>query len=168
MSIMKHAVIFWLTLLLRRLSCSAAEEEKARTRERWDTYIDTYADFHGNSPSQKYGAPFPSYSSPGPHIHPFYGPPSGPSAPTGPSGLLPYGHPLPHTYGAPYAAPDNSFRGLDFAILCKIILKVLIFKMIVKFIAVICVLLFLPKLDSGGSTGGDSKVLLSKEGERST
>jgi hypothetical protein len=70
-------------------------------------------------------------------------------------------------YGAPYAAPDNGFKGLSaglgFATLFKIILKVLIFKMIVKFIAVICVLLFLPKLDSGGSSSGDRK-LLSKGG----
>jgi hypothetical protein len=70
-------------------------------------------------------------------------------------------------YGAPYAVPDNSFKGLpaglDFATLGKIILKVLIFKMIVKFIAVICVLLFLPKLDSGSSSTGERK-LPSKDG----
>lgn len=160
----KREVIFWIALLLRHLSCSATEE-KEMLRERWDTYMDAYADFHSKFPGQKYGTPFPSYGSPGPHIHPFYDAPSGPSASNGPSGLLPYGAPLPPIYGAPYAAPDHSFRGLDFAILCKIILKVLIFKMIVKFIAVICVLLFLPKLDSGGSSGGERKVLLFKEGE---
>jgi hypothetical protein len=161
----KGAVVLWIALLLKSLSCSAAEE-KDRLRDRWDTYPDVYAGFHSHSLGQKHDTPFPSYSSPGPHIHHFYDDPSGPLAPTGPSGLLPYGAPLPPIYGAPYSAPDHSFRGLDFAILCKIVLKVLIFKMIVKFIAVICVLLFLPKLDSGGSSGGDRKVL-PKEGELS-
>jgi hypothetical protein len=76
---------------------------------------------------------------------------------------------LSPAYGAPYAAPGYGFKGLplgiDFATLCKILLKVLIFKMIVKFIAVICVLLFLPKLDSGGSSAGDRKLSFSNEGE---
>jgi hypothetical protein len=163
MSIKKRAVIFCITLLFSHLSCSAIEE-KERIRKKWDTHLDTNGDFHSSSAGQKYGVPFPSYSSYGPHIHHFYESPSGPSAPAGPSGLLPYGAPVPPIYGAPYAAPEHSFRGLDFAILCKIFLKVLIFKMIVKFIAVICVLLFLPKLEAGGSSAEERKDLLSKEG----
>lgn len=64
-------------------------------------------------------------------------------------------------YGAPYALPDvahisllpNIDLGLPLALklnaftIAKIILKLVIFKMIVKFIAVICLLLFIPKLE---------------------
>jgi len=64
-------------------------------------------------------------------------------------------------YGAPYALSDvshisilpNIDLGLPFALklnaftIAKIILKLVIFKMIVKFIAVICLLLFIPKLE---------------------
>jgi len=64
-------------------------------------------------------------------------------------------------YGAPYAFSDMSHisilpsidLGLPFALklnaftIAKIILKLVIFKMIVKFIAVICLLLFIPKLE---------------------
>lgn len=69
---------------------------------------------------------------------------------------------IPHpAYGAPYALSDVSHisilpsfdLGLPFALklnaftIAKIILKLVIFKMIVKFIAVICLLLFIPKLE---------------------
>ncbi|XP_018395613.1 PREDICTED: uncharacterized protein LOC108774098 [Cyphomyrmex costatus] len=64
-------------------------------------------------------------------------------------------------YGAPYALSDVAHisllpsidLGLPFALklnaftVAKIILKLVIFKMIVKFIAVICLLLFIPKLE---------------------
>jgi len=64
-------------------------------------------------------------------------------------------------YGAPYALPDVAHislspsidLGLPFALklnaftIAKILLKLVIFKMIVKFIAVICLLLFIPKLE---------------------
>lgn len=170
--------ILWTALLLGHLSYSTGEKKDV-PREGRDTYLDAYSDthvspdFHGSSPSvvfpgQTYGVTFPSYNTHGPNIHPFYDPPSGLSGPSGASGLSEYGAPLSPVYGAPYAAPDHGFKGLpvglDFATVCKIILKVLIFKMIVKFIAVICVLLFLPKLDSGGSSAGDRKLLLSNEG----
>jgi hypothetical protein len=178
MSVKKHTVIFWIALVLGHLSCSMSEEKEG-LREGWDTYLSAYSDlhvspdFHSKSPKvvfpgHTYGVPFPSYNSPGPNIHPFYDSPSGLSGPTGPSGLSAYGVPLSPVYEAPYAAPDHGFKGLpvglDFATVCKIILKVLIFKMIVKFIAVICVLLFLPKLDSGGSSAGDRKLPFSNEG----
>jgi len=109
-------------------------------------------------PFQMYGIHFSLYSSPGPNLHHYYSP-SVPTGPTAPSGRSHDDVPLSPMYGAPYAAHDNGFKGLsaglDFATLCKIILKVLIFKMIVKFIAVICMLLFLPKLDSGCSSTED-------------
>jgi len=64
-------------------------------------------------------------------------------------------------YGAPYALPDVAHisllpsidLGLPLALklnaftIAKILLKLVIFKMIVKFIAVICLLLFIPKLE---------------------
>jgi len=43
--------------------------------------------------------------------------------------------------GLPFALKLNAFT------IAKIILKLVIFKMIVKFIAVICLLLFIPKLE---------------------
>jgi hypothetical protein len=178
MSVKKHMAIFWTALVLGHLSYSTGEK-KDGLREGRDTYLDAYSDthvspdFHSNSPTivfpdQTYGVPVPSFNTPGPTIHPFYDSPSGLSGLTGPSGLSEYGVPLSPVYGAPIAASDHGFKGLsvglDFATVCKIILKVLIFKMIVKFIAVICVLLFLPKLDSGGSSAGDRKLLFSNEG----
>ncbi|XP_012063223.1 PREDICTED: uncharacterized protein LOC105626532 [Atta cephalotes] len=67
----------------------------------------------------------------------------------------------PPVYSAPYALSDvaqisllpSIDLGLPFALklnaftIAKIILKLVIFKMIVKFIAVICLLLFIPKLE---------------------
>ncbi|EFN89910.1 hypothetical protein EAI_00963 [Harpegnathos saltator] len=64
-------------------------------------------------------------------------------------------------YGAPYALPDVSHISilptfdlgwpialkLNAFTIAKIILKLVIFKMIVKFIAAICLLLFIPKLE---------------------
>jgi hypothetical protein len=178
MSVTTEVAIFWTTLLWGLLSCCAGGEE-AGTRWGHDTYLDAYSDsrispdFHGSSPgvvfpSQTYGVTFPSYNTPGPNIHPFYDTPSVLPGPTAPSGLSTYGVPLSPVYGAPYAAPEHGFKGLpvglDFATVCKIILKVLIFKMIVKFIAVICVLLFLPKLDSGSSPAGDRRLPVSSKG----
>ncbi|XP_014598852.1 PREDICTED: uncharacterized protein LOC106784148 isoform X1 [Polistes canadensis] len=63
-------------------------------------------------------------------------------------------------YGTPYGYPSSSiieFPKIDFSwpfalklnafTLAKILLKLVLFKMIVKFIAVICLLLFIPKLE---------------------
>ncbi|KAG7200796.1 hypothetical protein KM043_003169 [Ampulex compressa] len=71
-----------------------------------------------------------------------------------------YGPPS-YSYGAPHALPETPqisiFPSFDFSwpfalklnafTLAKILLKLVIFKMIVKFIAVICLLLFIPKLE---------------------
>jgi hypothetical protein len=167
MSVKRYVIVFWTALLLEHFSCTT-EEQEGMWAER-DTYLEAYTnshvspDFQTSSlfPLQIYGMHFPPYSSPGPNLHHYYSP-SGPTGPTAPSGPSPDDVPFSPMYGAPYAAPDNGFKGLsaglDFATLCKIILKVLIFKMIVKFIAVICVLLFLPKLDPGSSSTGDRKL----------
>ncbi|KAL6262926.1 hypothetical protein P5V15_005714 [Pogonomyrmex californicus] len=110
-------------------------------------------------PSQNYGPPnnspsfYPQISSHGPPGN--YLPPQqgyGPSIHTSASTPV---------YGAPYALPDVAHfsllpsidLGLPLALklnaftIAKIILKLVIFKMIVKFIAVICLLLFIPKLE---------------------
>lgn len=77
-------------------------------------------------------------------------------------------------YGAPYALPDVSHISilptfdlgwplalkLNAFTIAKIILKLVIFKMIVKFIAVICLLLFIPKLEiikKKGNKGEDDE-----------
>jgi hypothetical protein len=173
MSVKIHVIAFWTALILQHFSCTT-EEQESTWAER-DTYLDAYTnsqvspDFQTSSlfPFQTYRIHFPPYSSPGPNLHHYYLP-SGPTGPTAPSGPSTDGVPFSPMQAAPYASPDNGFKGLpvglDFATLCKIILKVLIFKMIVKFIAVICVLLFLPKLDSGGSSTGE-RQLTSKDGE---
>ncbi|XP_076651500.1 uncharacterized protein LOC143358326 isoform X2 [Halictus rubicundus] len=90
-----------------------------------------------------------------------YGPPSH-SYPTATYNYPPqqaYGPPAP-VYGAPHGiseSPSFVLPTIDFSwpfalklnafTLAKILLKLVIFKMIVKFIAVICLLLFIPKLE---------------------
>lgn len=172
MSVKRYISVFWTALLLEHFSC-ATEEQEGILAER-DTYLEAYTDSHESPdfktnslfPLPMYGIHFPPYSSPGPNLHHYYSP-SGPTGPTAPSGPSPDDMPSSLMYGAPYPAPDNGFKGLsaglDFATLWKIILKVLIFKMTVKFMAVLCVLLFLPKLDSDSSSTGDRK-LPSKDG----
>ncbi|GAB1859980.1 Kazal-like domain-containing protein [Camponotus japonicus] len=125
-----------------------------------------YSD-HYNVPQNSYGPPQNSYGPPqdGPSFYPqtpSYGPPAN-SYPSPQQGYGPSVHtsiPTP-IYGAPYALPDVSHisllpsfdLGLPFALklnaftIAKIILKLVIFKMIVKFIAIICLLLFIPKLE---------------------
>ncbi|KAJ9596305.1 hypothetical protein L9F63_012672 [Diploptera punctata] len=179
---------------------------QSSSREKRDTYLDAYAEMHGDSlppimeyidPSdvtypnavythdadfkpysqqhdleyehhtlQYYSKPHVYSSSTGPAT--VYGPPSGPATvygpPSGPNSV--YGPPSgpPAVYGPPHPptnGPQNLLSkglefGFSFATLCKILLKVLIFKMIVKFIAVICLLLFFPKFDSGSSSSNSS------------
>ncbi|XP_072759360.1 uncharacterized protein [Anoplolepis gracilipes] len=119
-----------------------------------------------NGPQNSYGPPQTPYGpSQDPSLYPqtsSYGPP-GNSYPPPQQGYGPSIHtsvPTP-IYGAPYALPDVSHisllpsfdLGLPFALklnaftIAKIILKLVIFKMIVKFIAAICLLLFIPKLE---------------------
>jgi hypothetical protein len=174
MSVKAYIVVFWTALLLEHFSCTTEEQEEVWSEP--DTYLDAYTDSHVSPdfqtsslfPVKTHGISFPYYSSPGPNFHSHYDSSSGPTGPNSPSGPSAYGVTFSPIYREPYEAPDNGFKGLpadlDFATLCKILLKVLIFKMIVKFIAVICVLLFLPKLEPGGSSAGNRKLLFSKDG----
>lgn len=118
-----------------------------------------------NVPQNSYGPPQNSCGPPngGPPFYSqtsSYGPPGNYLSPQ--QGYGPSIHtsvPTP-IYGAPYSLPKVTHfsllpsinLGLPLALklnaftIAKIILKLVIFKMIVKFIAVICLLLFIPKL----------------------
>lgn len=108
-----------------------------------------------NSPSSSYGAPSSSYGSP---PSSFYGPPSHSPSFGG------YHYPRPVTvynYGPSpkfpvvHSAPrdehwlfDKFKFKLDLFTIGKILIKLIIFKKIIKFIALICLLLFLPRLQT--------------------
>lgn len=103
-------------------------------------------------PQGNYGVPNYHHQH---HIKPSYGPPTGPYG-YGPSGSN-YGAPIKQDYGIPYGMTsffDKIKLKLDLFTLGKIILKLIIFKKIVKFIAVICLLLFIPKLIHYKKDGG--------------
>lgn len=98
---------------------------------------------YGPPPSTSYGAPS-------------YGPPTSyyPSAPGSygapkPINMYNYAGP-PHAYNLPgeHWLLDKLKFKLDLFTIGKILLKLIIFKKIIKFIALICLLLFLPKLQS--------------------
>lgn len=118
-------------------------------------------------PSGSYGSPpitsngynpstAPSYASP----TPTYGPPS-PNYPTAPGTSSYYPNPsmpLPQ-YGPPMMTTmmetvqkghegflDKIIKKFDLVLMSKMLLKLIIFKKIIKFIAVICLLLFIPVL----------------------
>lgn len=116
-----------------------------------------------STPAPEYGPPAIEYgppSTPAPYLPPApavaYGPPQsvyGPPAPV-------YGPPAP-VYGPPkqvYGPPSSYYHPredsifdkfkfkLDFFTIGKIVLKLLFFKKIIKFLGIICLLLFLPKL----------------------
>nr|XP_033342698.1 DNA-directed RNA polymerase II subunit RPB1-like isoform X2 [Megalopta genalis] len=108
--------------------------------------------------SQSYPQSYPQSQPP----RATYGAPSHSYPPTSYEYLPPqqaYGPPAP-TYGVPHGSsetPSFVLPTIDFSwpfalklnafTLAKILLKLVIFKMIVKFIAVICLLLFIPKLE---------------------
>ncbi|KAI5645975.1 ribonuclease HII domain-containing protein [Phthorimaea operculella] len=112
-------------------------------------------------PANSYGLPSNSYGPPsntgGPYPAPVYGPPK-PLAPV-------YGPPMKPTYGIPYAGPSG-FPGLgfldklafklDILTVAKLMLKFLIFKKLVTMLAVVCMLLVIPKLVSFKKDGGSS------------
>ncbi|KAJ2951065.1 hypothetical protein O0L34_g5444 [Tuta absoluta] len=112
-------------------------------------------------PANSYGPPSNSYGPPtntgGPYPAPVYGPPK-PLAPV-------YGPPMKPTYGVPYAGPSG-FPGfgfldklafkLDILTVAKLMLKFLIFKKLVTMLAVVCMLLVIPKLVSFKKDGGSS------------
>lgn len=123
---------------------------------------------YGAPPAPAYGSPPTNY---GPPSYPSssYGPPSAsygpPSFSYGPPSSYSYGppthygppKPIFHHYGPPHpiviSAPreenwllDKFKFKLDLFTIGKILIKLIIFKKIIKFIALICLLLFLPKL----------------------
>ncbi|XP_068617452.1 LOW QUALITY PROTEIN: uncharacterized protein [Battus philenor] len=125
-------------------------------------------------PSSSYGPPSSSYGPPsssyGPPTHtggpyppaPTYGPPSYSYGPPVHKPLPPiYGPPLKPSYGIPYTAPGLGFLDklslkLDILTIAKLMLKFLIFKKIVTMIAVVCMLLVIPKLISFKKDDGAS------------
>ncbi|XP_076165735.1 uncharacterized protein LOC143145851 isoform X2 [Ptiloglossa arizonensis] len=108
-----------------------------------------YADYSGGAylpPQQAYGPPAPAYGPPAPA----YGPPAPAYGP--PASSYGHGHQLEVSESSHLGLPTMDFSWpfalkLNAFTLAKILLKLVIFKMIVKFIAVICLLLFIPKLE---------------------
>ncbi|XP_059057287.1 uncharacterized protein LOC131850909 [Achroia grisella] len=108
-------------------------------------------------PAQNYGPPAQSYGPPaqiyGPPA-PIYGPPAQTYGPPVHKPLPPvYGPPLKPTYGVPYTSPGFGFFDklslkLDILTIAKLLLKFLIFKKLVTMLAVVCMLLVIPKLIS--------------------
>lgn len=102
-------------------------------------------------PSSSYGPPTPTYGPPFSGYH--YGPPS--FAPRPSVNVYNYGPP-PQKFPIIHSAPRDEVHWLldkfkfklDLFTIGKILLKLIIFKKIVKFIALICLLLFLPRLQT--------------------
>uniref|UniRef100_A0A1B0CS33 Uncharacterized protein n=1 Tax=Lutzomyia longipalpis TaxID=7200 RepID=A0A1B0CS33_LUTLO len=143
-------------------------DQQAQEQQQTDSYLSALHESHATgagvrSPRDDLS---PGYDS-GPK--PIYGPPTsyGPSAPVyGPPTA--YGPPTGFYRAGPpkyYAAVhhrtptdwllDKLHFKLDLVTIGKIILKLIIFKKIVKFIAILCLLLFLPKLNMMGSSSTD-------------
>ncbi|CAG4930010.1 unnamed protein product [Colias eurytheme] len=125
------------------------------------------SDITYNSPPNSYGPPSSSYGPPSGSYGPptaSYGPPSPAYGPPIHKPLPVYGPPRP-SYGVPYTAPGLGFFDklslkLDILTIAKLMLKFLIFKKIVTMIAVVCMLLVIPKLisfkkDKGGDDNND-------------
>lgn len=118
---------------------------------RRDTYLSAYMDSHGNGalgPGEVYGAPATGYGTPSMDF--------GGATATGYN----YGHPAED----PHSAPTNPLDPIHakIVLLFKVLLKLLIFKLIVKFIAIICVLFFLPKLTEIGVAKEESRRITEK------
>ncbi|XP_043274417.1 uncharacterized protein [Venturia canescens] len=135
---------------------------------------------------QIYGLPNHSYSKAPTAPFNSYGPPNTGYSPAGTPHQA-YGPPPSSSYGAPFAIQNPSQQlsslmpSIDFSwpfalklnafTLAKILLKLVIFKMIVKFIALICLLLFIPKLEivkkvesnDDSDDSDDGRTLFSKD-----
>lgn len=111
--------------------------------------------------------------------NPTYGPPTM-SFPTAPSSYYPSSYmppPVPQ-YGPPTAVMETIQKGhegfieklikkIDLVLMSKALLKLIIFKKIIKFIAVICLLMFIPVLkkkfeESAGGSGNEDEERHSK------
>nr|CAD7405867.1 unnamed protein product [Timema cristinae] len=177
----RESLLFLLLAALAATGSPDGEDDLYKDRQGRDSYLEAYQDSHGSGPTSEvvfpspehegphespsyytpsspppYTAPAPAHSyytpsSPPPYTAPApahsYGPPLSPSYPV-------YGPPPSSVYGAPHSAPTNGFNlmGLDIHTILKILLKITIFKLIVKFITILCLLLFIPKFDMGSNT----------------
>lgn len=131
----------WIVLML--LSVCLCD---AKTRR--DTYLSAYMESHGPGAGEVYGAPSADYGSPSAD----YGTPA-----TGYN----YGGPAAEPHAAAPANPLDPIHAKA-VLLFKVLLKLLIFKLIVKFIAIICVLFFLPKLSEVGIAKEESRRIYEK------
>ncbi|XP_028033661.1 uncharacterized protein LOC114245624 [Bombyx mandarina] len=116
----------------------------------YDTPPNTYG-----PPSPNYGPPSHSYGPPAQTYGPpaqTYGPPAQSYGPPIYKPILPvYGPPPKPSYGVPYGMTGFNFFDklslkLDILTIAKLLLKFLIFKKIVTMLAVVCMLLVIPKL----------------------
>lgn len=104
---------------------------------------------YGAPPKSTYGPPTASYYPASYFPHTSYGPPQSP--PSSPSSSY---YPSAHAVVAPHPDDQKAHEGLlakitkkfDLVLMSKLLLKLIIFKKIVKFIAIICLLLFIPTL----------------------
>lgn len=119
----------------------------------------SHSGYHYSSPSHSYETPYSSYH---PHIHykpyppPVYGPPPTEMMTT----MMP-------TNGEPHKNGDmwlwekitqKIIKKIDLFSMTRIFLKIIIFKKIVKFIALICLLFFIPSLkDKDHGSGEDER-----------
>ncbi|XP_044262519.1 uncharacterized protein LOC123009983 [Tribolium madens] len=128
-----------------------------------DSYLEAYEASHKGpqKTDREYNEMFPY---PGPPKY-TYGPPSAPAygPPLQPYPVPVYGPPAPAPiYGTPHGVLgllDKLKFKLDLFTLGKILLKIVLFKKFVSFVAILCLLLFIPylkhKVDGGMPEGGD-------------
>ncbi|XP_055711902.1 uncharacterized protein LOC129806748 [Phlebotomus papatasi] len=161
---MSAKVVILFLCFLRIVLCDQQAQEQLQT----DSYLSALHESHTTGAGVR--SPRDDLSPGYEPVKPIYGPPTsyGPSAPVyGPPSA--YGPPTGYfRHGPPkyYAVQhhrtprdwllDKLHFKLDLVTIGKIILKLIIFKKIVKFIAILCLLLFLPKLNMMGSSSSSS------------
>lgn len=110
------------------------------------SYLPSYSNNGPNygPPNYEYGAPpvQPSYGYPPPSTS-YYGPPMRPFYPYGPPPSRPIMHSAPRDE---HWLLDKFKFKLDLFTIGKLLIKLILFKKFIKFVALICLLLFLPKL----------------------
>lgn len=98
-------------------------------------------------PSSNYGAPSSNYGSPGVNSyypHASYGPPSPSYYPPASAPIMQHMPEAQKSFGEWFLA--KLVKKFDLILMSKILLKLIIFKKIIKFIGIICLLLFIPVL----------------------
>ncbi|KAI4460197.1 hypothetical protein MML48_6g00015779 [Holotrichia oblita] len=176
-----------LTIILSK-SIAGEKSTNGKLNSGADSYLNAYAitkklnekvDFDGYYPHDHHGYPDDGFDYGPPK--PIYGPPKpiyGPPMPYPPPNYGPYPPAPPPNYGPPEPALPHALLGLldkikykiDLLTIGKIILKLVIFKKIVLWIGIICLLLFLPSLKNKhfflgsnniNNMGGDDDLLRS-------